>query len=81
MVCHNNQANFNAEFPRQKQDLEKFATDIIGNMEQQLAQLQRTHRRYLKHGAVNAAAELENKIDGLERAIGFENEMFRMTFY
>lgn len=57
------------------------ASDALCDMERELSVLYRTHRNYMKHGAVNAAAELQERIEALENGIACETELFRMAFY
>ncbi|HBR08028.1 MAG TPA: hypothetical protein DD735_03900 [Clostridiales bacterium] len=57
------------------------ADDSLSDMECQRARLMRTYNTYLKHGAVNAAAELMARIEALENEIKFEEHMYRMSFY
>jgi hypothetical protein len=55
--------------------------DSIQIMEQQLARMNRTYNKYIKHGAVNAAAELLIEMEALESDIQCEQYMYRMAFY
>ena len=57
------------------------ADNALDDMGRQLARMQRTHRRYVEHGAVNAAAGLQTEIEALETDIGFEQDAHRLTFY
>lgn len=57
------------------------ADDNLSDMERRRARLLRTHGNYMRHGAVNAAAELMTQIEALENEIKFEEHMYRMTFY
>lgn len=59
----------------------QMASDALCDMEYELALLCRAHRNYIRHGAVNAAAELTENIDALENGIACETESFRMAFY
>lgn len=42
--------------------------------------MERTHKRYVKHGAVKAARELEDEIDTLRRTIKFEEHLLGVAF-
>ena len=57
------------------------ASEALCDMDHELAVLQRTHRNYIKHGAVNAAAELEEIIHDKEMEIESEECLFEQTFY
>ncbi len=57
------------------------AEDTLGDMNRQLARMQRTHRRYVEHGAVNAAAGLQAEIEALDTDIRFEQNAYRQAFY
>ena len=66
---------------RSFEETSQMASDNLSGMEHRLAIMTRVHNRYLKHGAVTAAAELQAEMESLERDIGFEQEMYRLTFY
>ena len=66
---------------RSFEESRQMASDNLSEMERRLAIMTRTHNRYLNHGAVNAAAELQAEMESLERDIGFEQEVERLTFY
>lgn len=59
----------------------QMASDALCDMEHELALLCRAHRSYTRHGAMNAAAEMQEKIEALENNIAGETQMFRMAFY
>jgi len=57
------------------------ADDNLSDMERRRARLMRTYNNYMKHGAVNAAAEMMARLEAAENEIKFEEHMYRMTFY
>ena len=59
----------------------QMAADNISDMERQLSRMMRTYNNYIKHNAVNAAAELMVEIESLECGIACEEDMFRLAFY
>jgi hypothetical protein len=50
-------------------------------MERRRARLMRTYNNYMKHGAVNAAAEMMARLEASENEIKFEEHMYRLAFY
>ncbi len=58
----------------------EMAQDTLSGMNRQLTILRRMHKKYTEHGAVNAAAETQGKIDTLEAGIAYEETTFRMAF-
>ena len=66
---------------RSFEETRQMVADNIGDMERQLARMTRTYDKYMKHGAVNAAAELMTGIEALECEIAGEQEMYRLAFY
>ncbi len=63
------------------EETRQIADNALDDMGRQLAQMQHTHRRYVEHGAVNAAAELEAEIEALDTDIQFEQNAYRQSFY
>ena len=63
------------------EEAKQMASDNLSDMERELALLSRTYRNYTRHGAVNAAAELLEKMEAMETDIACETQMFRMAFY
>jgi hypothetical protein len=63
------------------EETRQIAEDALSDMSLQLARMQRTHRRYVEHGAVNAAAELQIEIEALDHDIQFEQDAHKLTFY
>ncbi len=61
--------------------IRRIAEDALDEMGRRLARMQHTHRNYVKHGALNAAAELQAELEALDRDIQFEQEAHRLTFY
>lgn len=66
---------------RSFEDTRRRADDSLSGMERRRTRLMRTHDNYMRHGAVNAAAELMARIEAMENEIKFEEHMYRMTFY
>lgn len=66
---------------RSFEDTKQMAADNLSDMEHELAILYRSYRNCIQHGAVNAAAEYQEKLEALEQNIAGETEMFRMAFY
>lgn len=56
------------------------ASDTLSDMEHEIAVLNRAYRNYVKHDAVNAAAELKELIDGKTQELDAENCVFGMAF-
>lgn len=63
------------------EETKQMASDNLCDMERERSLLSRTYRNYARHGAVNAAAELLEKIEALEIDIACETQVFRMAFY
>jgi hypothetical protein len=57
------------------------ADDNLSDMERRRARLMRTYNNYMKHGAVNAAAEMMARLEASENEIKFEEHMYRLAFY
>jgi hypothetical protein len=57
------------------------ADDNLSDMERRRARLMRTYNNYMKHGAVNAAAEMMARIEAAENEVKFEEHMYRLAFY
>lgn len=62
------------------EETKQFASNNLDDMSRELARLTRTYNNYLKHGAVNAAAELLPELEWRERDIEAEESNFTMTF-
>lgn len=65
---------------RSLEETRQFADEALQDMHTQLARMTRTHKNYLRHGAVNAAEELAGIMDDLEKDIMFEEGMYKMAF-
>jgi spore coat protein CotH len=52
----------------------------IHKMELELARMERIYRKYVKHGAVKAAEELETEIEALRAVIKFEEYLMAVAF-
>ena len=63
------------------EETRQMAEDTLSDMSRQLSRMQRTHRRYVEHGAINAAAELQTEMEALDHDIQFEQDAHRLTFY
>jgi hypothetical protein len=61
-------------------DVRRQAYKVVEDMEIELAKMERTYRRYEKHGAVNSAKALEREIDTLRRTIEFEEHLLGVAF-
>ena len=59
----------------------RMASDNLAEMEHQYSLMMRMYRNYVKHGAVNAAAEILEEIEALETYIDCEADMYRQAFY
>lgn len=56
------------------------AYEKIHNMELELARMERVYRKYVKHGAVKAAKELETEIEAFRAVIKFEENFMAVAF-
>lgn len=63
------------------EETKQFASDAIDDMYRDLARVERTYNNYLRHGAVNAAAELLPEMEWRERDIQAEESHFTMAFH
>ncbi len=63
------------------EEIRQVAEDALDDMGRRLTLMQRTHRNYVKHGAVIAAAEPQAEMEALDQDIQFEQEAHRLTFY
>lgn len=62
------------------QDVKRRAYKVIEDMELELARMERTHKRYVKHGVLKAANELEDEIDNLRSTIELEKHLLGVAF-
>jgi len=62
------------------EETKAFASNVLHDVEYEIALLNRTYNNYIKHGAVNAAAELKEVIDLKTQELEAENWVFKMTF-
>lgn len=53
---------------------------MVEDMYVELARMERTYRRYVKHGAIKAAEALEDEIEDLRNTIKFEEHLLRCAF-
>lgn len=70
-----------ADTGRSFEETRQRAADTLDDMRQRQTQLERKYINCVKHGAVDAAAEVLAQIESLETEIECEDEMFRQTFY
>lgn len=62
------------------EELKMKAYQNIHKMELELARMERGYRKYVKHGAVKAAKELEMEIEALRAVIKFEEYLLAVAF-
>ena len=62
------------------QEVKMQAYQNIHKMELELARMERVYRKYVKHGAVKAAEELETEIETLRAVIKFEEYLMAVAF-
>jgi len=65
---------------RSFEETRQMADEAIDGMERRLARMTRTYNNYVKHGAVNAAAELMTEMEALDCEIQAEQHHHRMAF-
>ena len=58
----------------------QMAEDALIDMEYRRLRMMRTYNNYMKHGAVNAAAELLTEMEALESDIDCEKQIYKLTF-
>jgi hypothetical protein len=58
----------------------QWASDVLEDMVFAIHQKKRLHKRYVRHGAVKAAAALAIEIDGMEIELQCEQELFDLAF-
>ena len=62
------------------EEQKQWASDVLGDLNLAIQQKTRLYNRCMKHGAVNAAAELAVEIEGMETELLCEQELFDLTF-
>jgi len=65
---------------RSFEETRQMADETINDMERRHARMTRTYNTYVKHGAVNAAAELMTEMETLDCEIQAEQHHRRMAF-
>ena len=65
---------------RSFEETKQLASDTLNDMNHEVAVLTRTYNNYIKHGAVNAAAELQEIIASKTQDIEAEEWVFSMAF-
>lgn len=61
-------------------EVKRQAYKMVEDMYVELARMERTYRRYVKHGAIKAAEALEDEIEDLRNTIKFEEHLLRCAF-
>ena len=62
------------------EDKKQWASDVLGDISLALERKKRMYKRYMKHGAVSAAADLAAEIERLETELQCERKLFGLTF-
>ena len=62
------------------EEKKQWATDVLGDMALALKRKERQYKKYLKHGAINAAMDAAAEIEIMEGELQFEQELFDLTF-
>jgi hypothetical protein len=58
----------------------QWASDVLDDLSLAIRQKKRIHKKYVRHGAVKAAAALAIEIEGMETELQCEQELFNMAF-
>ena len=62
------------------EEQKQWSSDVLGDLSLAIRQKKRIHKKYVKHGAVKAAAELATEIESMETELQCEQELFDLTY-